>query len=145
MRLFPNIIDRFFSHTFVRYCFIGGINGIVTYSLIFVLMVFFNINYLVSNVIGYAAGITTSFFLNKYANFKSDGKVKVELPIFVFSFLVAYSVNIAVLYAMVEWLSQSHLAGLIIASAIYSVLFYLASRFFVFINRSSGTVVSDQN
>ena len=136
MQLLPNILDRFFSHTFVRYCFIGGINGIVTYSLIFILMVFFNVNYLVSNVIGYAAGITTSFCLNKYANFKSDGKVKIELPIFVLSFLIAYSVNIVVLYAMVELLLQSKLTGLIIASAVYSILFYLASRFLVFIKRS---------
>jgi putative flippase GtrA len=139
MQLFPNILDRFFSHTFVRYCFIGGINGVVTYSLIFILMVFLNVNYLVSNVIGYAAGITTSFFLNKYANFKSDGKVKIELPIFVLSFLIAYSVNIAVLYATVELLLQSKLTGLIIASAVYSILFYLASRFLVFIKRSPDT------
>ena len=140
MHLFPNIIDRFLSHTFVRYCFIGGINGLVTYSLIFILMVFLNVNYLVSNVIGYAAGITTSFYLNKYANFKSDGKVKVELPIFVFSFFIAYSVNIVVLYAMVDLLFQSKLTGLIIASAIYSILFYLASRFLVFIKRSPNIV-----
>jgi putative flippase GtrA len=102
-------------------------------------MVFFNVNYLVSNVIGYAAGITTSFCLNKYANFKSDGKVKIELPIFVLSFLIAYSVNIVVLYAMVELLLQSKLTGLIIASAVYSILFYLASRFLVFIKRSPDT------
>lgn len=140
MPLYPNFINRFLSHTFVRYCFIGGINGIVTYSLIFVLMVFLNVNYLVSNVIGYAAGITTSFCLNKYANFKSDGKVKIELPIFVFSFLIAYSVNILVLYFMVEWLSQNKLTALIVASATYSVLFYLASRFLVFINRSPGKI-----
>jgi putative flippase GtrA len=145
MCLYPKIIDRFFSHTFVRYCFIGGVNGVVTYSLIFILMVFFNLNYLVSNVLGYAAGITTSFLLNKYANFKSDGKVRIELPIFVFSFLIAYSVNIVVLYALVEWLFQSQLTGLIIASATYSVLFYLASRFFVFINRSSGTISMDKS
>jgi putative flippase GtrA len=138
MTVKPNLVDRFFSHTFVKYCFIGGINGAVTYSLIFILMVIFNINYLASNVIGYGAGITTSFVLNKYLNFKSEGRVKIELPIFIISFFIAYSVNFIVLYFVVEFLYQSKLTALIIASATYSILFYLASRFLVFIKRSPG-------
>ncbi|HSA37777.1 MAG TPA: GtrA family protein [Methanoregula sp.] len=122
-----------FSNTFVKFCLIGVINGIVGFSLILSLMYIFNVNYLVSNLVGYIGGVTTSFILNKYVNFKSEGKLKVEFPIFVGSFLIAYAANALILYSMVELLHESKIIGLIVASTVYTVLFYLSSRFFVFI------------
>lgn len=120
------------SNTFIKFCLIGIINGIVGFSLILSLIYIFNVNYLISNLVGYIGGITTSFILNKYVNFKSEGNVKIELPIFIGSFLIAYSINALVLYSLVELLHQTQIIGLIIASATYTVLFYLSSRFFVF-------------
>lgn len=122
-----------FSNTFIKFCLIGVINGIVGFSLILSLMYIFNVNYLVSNLVGYIGGVTTSFILNKYVNFKSEGKLKVEFPIFVGSFLIAYAANALILYSMVELLHESKIIGLIVASTVYTVLFYLSSRFFVFI------------
>lgn len=122
-----------FSNTFVKFCLIGVINGIVGFSLILSLMYIFNVNYLVSNLVGYIGGVTTSFILNKYVNFKSEGKLKVEFPIFVGSFLIAYAANALILYSMVELLHESKIISLIVASAVYTILFYLSSRFFVFI------------
>lgn len=122
-----------FSNTFVKFCLIGVINGIVGFSLILSLMYIFNVNYLVSNLVGYIGGVTTSFILNKYVNFKSEGKLKVEFPIFVGSFLIAYAANALILYSMVELLHESKIIGLIVASTVYTILFYLSSRFFVFI------------
>jgi putative flippase GtrA len=121
------------SNTFIKFCLIGVINGIVGFSLILSLMYIFNINYLISNLVGYIGGVTTSFILNKYVNFKSEGKLKVEFPIFIGSFLIAYIANALVLYSVVELLNESKIFGLIVASAVYTILFYLSSRFFVFI------------
>jgi len=111
------------------------INGVVGFSIILALIYLFNVNYLVSNLAGYICGLMTSFLLNKYVNFKSEGNVKVELPIFIGSFLIAYSINALVLYTIVELLHESKIIGLIVASATYTTLFYLSSRFFVFIRR----------
>jgi putative flippase GtrA len=121
------MIDRILSHTFTKYCFIGVVNGIVTYSLMFTLVMDLNVNF-----IGYAAGIITSFFLNKYTNFKSNGEIKTELPVFIISCLVAYCANLGVLYAMVELLNQTKLTALIIASGVYCVIVYSSARFLVF-------------
>jgi putative flippase GtrA len=126
------MIDRILSHTFTKYCFIGVVNGIVTYSLMFTLVMDLNVNYMVGNFIGYAAGIITSFFLNKYTNFKSNGEIKTELPVFIISCLVAYCANLGVLYAMVELLNQTKLTALIIASGVYCVIVYSSARFLVF-------------
>jgi putative flippase GtrA len=121
------------SNTFIKFCLIGVINGIVGFSLILSLMYIFNVNYLISNLVGYIGGVTTSFILNKYVNFKSNGKLKIEFPIFIGSFLIAYIANALILYSMVELLNESKIIGLVVASAVYTILFYLSSRFFVFI------------
>jgi putative flippase GtrA len=127
------IRDLIESNTFIKFCLIGVINGIVGFSIILSLIYFFNINYMISNFLGYIGGIITSFILNKYVNFKTEGRIKAEFPIFIGSFIVAYSVNALVLYSLVELLHQSKLVGLIFASATYTILFYLSSKFFVFI------------
>jgi putative flippase GtrA len=135
MFLLPKIRNLISSNTFIKFCLIGVINGVVGFSIILALIYLINVNYLVSNLAGYICGLMTSFLLNKYVNFKSEGNVKVELPIFIGSFLIAYSINALVLYSIVELLHESKIIGLIVASATYTVLFYLSSRFFVFIKR----------
>ncbi len=121
------------SNTFIKFCLIGVINGIVGFSLILSLMYIFHVNYLISNLVGYIGGVSTSFILNKYINFKSEGKLKIEFPIFIGSFLIAYTANALVLYTVVELLHESKIIGLVVAGAVYTILFYLSSRFFVFI------------
>ena len=135
MFLLSKIRNSISSNTFIKFCLIGVINGVVGFSIILALIYLFNVNYLVSNLAGYICGLMTSFLLNKYVNFKSEGNVKVELPIFIGSFLIAYSINALVLYTIVELLHESKIIGLIVASATYTTLFYLSSRFFVFIRR----------
>lgn len=125
-------IERLLSHTFVKFCLIGIINGVVGFSIILVLMFIFNVNYIISNIIGYGAGLSTSFILNKYVNFKSVGAFKIEFPVFILSFFIAYSTNIILLYTIVDILQKSKLIGLIIGSSVYTALFYFSSRFLVF-------------
>jgi len=128
------------SNTFIKFCLIGIINAIVGFSLILSLIYIFGVNYLISNLVGYMGGILTSFILNKYVNFKSEGHIKFELPIFLFSFIIAYSVNLVVLYSLVEFFHQSKIVGIVIASSTYTFLFYLASRFIVFHNRHPNVI-----
>lgn len=129
----PQKIHRLIrSNTFIKFCLIGIVNAIVGFSIIFSLIYIFNVNYLISNLIGYMGGIATSFTLNKYVNFKSEGHIKFELPVFLASFIIAYSMNTLVLYSMVDVFHQSKPLGIVLASAVYTILFYLASRFIVF-------------
>ena len=129
------ICDFVKSNTFLKFCLIGVINGIVGFSIILSLIYIFNINYLLSNLFGYAGGITTSFILNKYVNFKSNGQIKFELPVFFISFIIAYSINTIVLFSLVEIVHQPKIIGLLIASAMYTLVFYLSSRHIVFHER----------
>jgi putative flippase GtrA len=123
------------SNTFIKFCLIGVINTIVGFSIIFSLLIIFGINYLISNFLGYIGGVIVSFILNKYVNFKSEGHIKFEFPVFFLSFIIAYSVDMLVLYSLVEYLHQSKIIGIIIASAVYTILFYLSARYIVFQKR----------
>lgn len=120
------------SNTFVKFCLIGVVNGIVGFSIILSLLYIFQVNYLVSNSLGYLGGILTSFLLNKYVNFRSDGRVRFEFPVFIVSFAIAYLANMLVLSFLVEFVQVKEIVGLILAAGVYTVLFYILSRFIVF-------------
>ena len=141
MSLPEKINEMIQSNTFIKFCLIGVINTIVGFSITLSLIYIVGINYLISNFIGYVGGIITSFTLNKYLNFKSGGLIRVEFPIFILSFIIAYSVNTAVLFSLVEILHQNKIIGLIIAGAIYTVLFYLSSRFIIFQKTHTKTIL----
>jgi putative flippase GtrA len=126
------IIEYFWKNTFVKFCLVGIINTIVGYSIIFILIYIFSVNYILSNTIGYIVGVTVSFTLNKYCNFKSPGSVNREFPVFLVCFIISYCFNVISLYAMVDILGLRKIVGLIISGLIYTITFYSLSRWIVF-------------
>ena len=124
--------ENLISNTFIKFCLIGVFNGIVGFSIILSFLYIFQVNYLISNSLGYLGGIITSFILNKYVNFRSDGQIVFEFPVFIASFAIAYLADMLVLSFLVEILQVRQIVGLVMAAAVYTVLFYFLSRFIVF-------------
>jgi putative flippase GtrA len=135
------IIKYFWKNTFVKFCLVGIINTIVGYSIIFILIYVFSLNYILSNTIGYIVGVTVSFTLNKYCNFKSQGSVNREFPAFLICFIISYCFNVISLYAMVDILGLRKIVGLIFSGLIYTITFYSLSRWIVFQKRQKITNV----
>lgn len=125
------------NNTFTRYCMIGIINTIVGYGIIFSLL-FLNINYIVSNSIGYAVGITLSYYLNKFYNFKSPGKTLFEFPRFCIVCLAGYALNVTILVVLVEYININPYYAVVIAGAVYTTMTYLILRSLVFKRPSIG-------
>ncbi|WP_258591749.1 GtrA family protein [Mesorhizobium sp. AR07] len=91
---------------------------------------------IVSNATGYAAGLGLGFFLNRQWTFtRADGFRSGIALRYGGVFLVAYSINLAVVIAARSTgIIESplvHLAGI----CAYSVVFYLGSAHFVFVGR----------
>lgn len=126
---------HFLDNTFIRYCFIGVINTLSCFCLIFILMYFFKMNYLISNILGYATGIMVSFVLNKYKNFRSSGSVRAEIPLFLAAFGFSYSANILVLWFAAEILHADKFFSQLAAGAIYTIIFYFFMRSLIFARR----------
>ena len=116
---------------FVRYVGIGVINTIVGYGLIFTLM-FLGINPFLSNLIGYAVGITVSYILNKNFNFRSEKSTKETFPKFVGVLLTAYVINFAVLFVCLKVLCLNKYLSQLIAGGFYTLFGFLGNRYITF-------------
>jgi putative flippase GtrA len=120
------------NHTFLKYCLIGVVNTVSCFSVVYVLLDIFGVDYLLSNMAGYATGLLVSFILNKYRNFRSSGHLGKEFFLFSLSFGVAYAANLAALVFAVEMLRIDAFLSQILSGAFYTVIFYILMKHFVF-------------
>ena len=122
----PKINSRF-----IRFLITGGINTVVGFGVIFLLM-FFNVTPQLSNICGYAVGLTVSFVLNRSWVFRAnDAEVKRQIIYFLIVFLVAFGINFLVLNILLiasinAWLAQ------ILAGVCYTLVFYVLNKRMVF-------------
>jgi len=87
------IVSRFLS--------VGVLNTALGYAVIFACM-FAGVDPIVSNAIGYAAGLVASFALSKLWVFRSPGRGTHEAARYVVAFGAAYSANVAALWLALE-------------------------------------------
>jgi putative flippase GtrA len=120
------------NHTFLKYCLIGAANTVACFSVVYVLLDICGVDYLLSNMAGYATGLLVSFILNKYRNFRSSGHLGKEFVLFLLSFGVAYAANLAALVFSVEMLRIDAFLSQILSGAFYTVIFYILMKHFVF-------------
>lgn len=78
---------------FIKYACVGVLNTLVTLGVIFVCKSILGINPLVSNAIGYVAGVINSFIWNKNWVFKTSGHYRSEAIKFIVGFLICYGLQ----------------------------------------------------
>ena len=116
---------------FNRFLVTGSINTLVGFGTIFLLM-FLGFTPQISNICGYAVGLTVSFILNRHWVFQaSDASVKRQVAYFLLIFMIAFGANYLVLSMLLiasvnAWLSQ------ILAGVCYTVVFYVLNKRVVF-------------
>lgn len=117
------------------YLTIGALNTALGYIIIFGMMYGVGLDPIGSNVLGYSCCLVLSFILNKKFTFKSKHPLREELPRFLISFTISYSINLLTVYALFYffdaygWVSQ--LAG----GFVYVLMFYYLSQVYVFQNK----------
>lgn len=85
-----------------------------------------------ANVVGYAAGLAFGFMLNRRWTFANRAQVSITAPRYALAFGLSYGANLLVLALGLHWLSLSEVASQAAASIVYSGVFYLLCRYFVF-------------
>lgn len=78
---------------FVKYACVGVLNTLVTLCVIFICKVLLGVNPLVSNAIGYVAGVVNSFLWNKNWVFETSGHYAREAVRFLAGFLICYGLQ----------------------------------------------------
>lgn len=127
-----NLLHKGLQTNLPQFLLIGVLNTITGYSIIFFSLYILNLNYMISNSLGYCFGLILSFFLNKHCNFKSNNTHISEFSKFLLAFIVSFGVNSSILYLCVEGFSVSKPVAIIFAGISYSISFFVISKYFVF-------------
>lgn len=85
---------------FVRYCIVGVANTLVTFCVIYITKSILGWNEYLCNVLGYVAGLTNSFLLNKAWTFRSKGSYGREILHFALGFIVCYLLQLWTVYML---------------------------------------------
>jgi len=115
----------------LKYLLVGIINTIVGYGIIFFLM-FLGVSPEISNIVGYAVGISVSYVLNKIYTFQSKAHPKKEFPKFVLSLLASYTLNFLTLVLCIHIFKINPYISQIISGTVYTISGFVFLKYFAF-------------
>lgn len=87
---------------------------------------------ILSNVIGYSAGLSLSYLLNRFFTFQSINKISTEFSKFLFVFIIAYGLNLFTLFFLIENNIVNAAYAQIISGIFYILASFILQKFFVF-------------
>jgi putative flippase GtrA len=115
-----------------RFLAVGVLNTFVGLGTIYLCKFLLGTGDVISNVIGYAVGLTNSFAWNRRWTFAHSGAVLPAAARFVIVFLIAYFLNLATVMAAIRIFAVNSYLAHAIGIAPYTAFFYLGSRWFAF-------------
>lgn len=125
------LLKSLLKHSLIKFLSVGVVNTLLCIAVIFGLKFFFNTQDVLANIIGYVIGLSCSFVLNKRWTFKHSADTLSTAPKFLLVFAIAYLFNIAIVLGLIKLGLNAYLAHLA-GMPIYTVLFYIGSRYYVF-------------
>jgi putative flippase GtrA len=116
---------------FIRFVLVGIINTAWGYGLIFGFMYLFSFPPTVSNALGYAISLVSSYLLHRLFTFRSKGGKRGEFVRFLCVFAIAYGANYIALHFLLARGINPYVCQ-IGAGVVYVVTSYLLGKAFVF-------------
>lgn len=127
--------DAGLSIQFAKFLVVGVFNTVVGLAFIFAAKALLGWGDLAANASGYAVGLVTSFALNRSWTFRDGGRVSPALLRFLAAFAAAYLANLATVFALRDLAHVDSYVAQAAGVVPYTILFFLASRAFVFLDR----------
>jgi putative flippase GtrA len=118
-----------------RYALAGILNTAVGVAVLFALA-YIGVEPLISNIIGYACGITVGFVSAKGFVFRSDGHIAHEAMRYLVAFAISYTANLIVLLLTAYVLGFANVLSQLLAITTYVIVMFFCTREYVF--RRSG-------
>lgn len=119
-------------HQMLKYSAVGIINTLIGLSVIFISMEVFQLSYIISNILGYACGLISSFILNKHWTFLSKGHHGKELLKFLLVFIIAYGIQFIALILLKEELGIMAEIAQLIGIGVYTIIGFILNKFITF-------------
>jgi putative flippase GtrA len=115
-----------------RYVGSGSLNTMSGFTVIFLLM-WLGLSPFLANVAGYTVGFILGFVLTKKFVFRSNGNFVTESVRYLIAFVISFLVNLLVLRLSLGAMKLHVVAAQVVAAGSYTLLMYLLTRFFVFV------------
>ena len=116
----------------IKYGIVGVANTLITAAVIWVMMKIFGCSAVLSNAIGYVAGVLNSFVMNKLWTFQSqDGWMGSALR-FGIAFGICYLLQLGVMLYLNKTLTIDPYYNQLIAMAFYTAANFLINKFYTF-------------
>lgn len=119
------------NNSLMKFLTVGVINTLLSLLVIFGLKYFYSIGDFNANFIGYIVGLVCSFILNRKWTFNHTGNLLNAILKFLLVFIVAYSANIIFVLVLIKLNVNSYFSH-ILGIPVYTIIFYLGSKFIVF-------------
>jgi putative flippase GtrA len=127
---------------FARFLAVGVLNTAVGLTIIFAAKALLGWGDLAANAAGYAVGLATSFLLNRAWTFGDRGRISPALLRFLGAFVLAYLANLGTVFALRDLAAVDSYVAQTAGVVPYTILFFLASRAFVFLDRQPAKSAS---
>jgi putative flippase GtrA len=125
---------------FARFIVVGVANTLVALVAIFGAKWFLGLGDVAANTIGYAIGLTVSFFLNRSWTFRHKGGIARDAVYFLGCFAVSYAVNLATVLGLIHYLDTNSYLAQALGMPPYTVVFFLLSRYVAFRSKPLGAL-----
>ena len=119
----------------IRFLLVGVLNSVVGLGAIYAGKYFLSLGDVPANAIGYLVGLLNSFFWNRHWTFSHSGNTASTTARFILVFAVAYVANLMLMLNLISWFHLNGYLAQAFAVVPYTVIFYLGSRYFVFVRR----------
>lgn len=116
-----------------RFLAVGVLNTVVGLGVIYACKYFGGMADVPANATGYVVGVVHSFFWNRRWTFAHAGAMLPAAARFLGVFCVAYLANLGAALLLIGPLGVNSYLAHAIATVPYTVLFYLGSRYLVFV------------
>ena len=116
----------------ISFGLVGVVNTAIGFGVIALAQVMFGLHPVVSNMLGYIAGLTNSYFMNRAFTFKGSAHSIRAMLRFLLAFGIAYGANVAVLLILIQISPDQVLLWQGLAMVTYTAIFFLVSKLYVF-------------
>jgi putative flippase GtrA len=121
----------------VRFAVVGVLNTVVG-LLVIVAARELGLSDYTANAVGYAAGLTSGFAVNRGWTFQDRANLRATAPRYLAAFAVSYGANLLILAAGLDAFHLHPNLAQACALATYSIVFFVTCRAFVFRVPASG-------
>ena len=116
----------------IKYGIVGVGNTVITAVVIWIMMKLLGCSDIVSNIVGYAAGVLNSFIWNKQWTFHSDAGWMSSAVRFGVVFGICYLMQLGLLMYLNANLSIDPYYNQLLAMAFYTVINFVMNKFYTF-------------